>query len=299
MKNESLTPTALLTVLLVLPQLTTPAIPVSTFYEVSVHADGNGVWYVEHRYALKSGEDLEAFKAAAETIASETAAEYKVRVERVVAEASSILGREMKLSDFKVTADVRQTLTGAVGVVTISFKWLGFAVKNDGVLSVGDVFIGGLSLMEGESFTVKIPEGYVVENVSPKPDEVVGNLVRWYGRKSFGDGEPRLILSHATTGNEANRLALWLNPALVLTLAAAVLAAVFFARKRAKPVENTDIQTILDIIKRHGGTVSQSIIVDETGMSKARVSMILKLLEENGRVMRFKRGREKIVRIKR
>ncbi|MEM2024654.1 MAG: hypothetical protein QXG69_07730, partial [Candidatus Caldarchaeum sp.] len=157
MKNESLTPTALLTVLLVLPQLTTPAIPVSTFYEVSVHADGNGVWYVEHRYALKSGEDLEAFKAAAETIASETAAEYKVRVERVVAEASSILGREMKLSDFKVTADVRQTLTGAVGVVTISFKWLGFAVKNDGVLSVGDVFIGGLSLMEGESFTVKIP----------------------------------------------------------------------------------------------------------------------------------------------
>ncbi|MEM4410654.1 MAG: hypothetical protein QXT61_03005, partial [Candidatus Caldarchaeum sp.] len=107
MKNESLTPTALLTVLLVLPQLTTPAIPVSTFYEVSVHADGNGVWYVEHRYVLKSGEDLEAFKAAAETIASETAAEYKVRVEGVVAEASSILGREMKLSDFKVTSDVR------------------------------------------------------------------------------------------------------------------------------------------------------------------------------------------------
>ncbi|MEM2000852.1 MAG: helix-turn-helix domain-containing protein [Candidatus Caldarchaeum sp.] len=288
----------LMTHLFILLQLTTPASTASTFYTVSVEADGKGLWHVEHRYVLKTGEDLEAFKAAAASIAREIEAEYRSRVEDIIAKASNTLGRRMWLADFKVLTDVRQTLTGAVGVVALSFTWHGFASKKDETLLVGDVFIDGLSLVEGESFTVKIPDGYVVETVSPKPDEMQENLVRWYGRKSFSDGEPKLTLSPAAGLRKTDDILPGVLSALPLVATATVIAVmvIFIIMRRRQLVEGADIQMVLDVVRKHGGAVPQSLIVEETGMSKAKVSMILKLLEEQGRVSRVRRGREKLVR---
>ncbi len=298
MKRSQLLSIYLVTFSLLFTQFALQQKPVSIHYIVYVDAEGNGRWYIEHRYALKTDEDLEAFQAAAANISLTFEKEYRLRIERIIEEASSIIGRHMSLGNFSINTTVFQTVTGPVGVVTISFQWLGFARKDGEKILIGDVFIGGMLLLEGESFTVKIPESLVIESVSPKPDEYRENMITWYGRKSFVDGEPKITASPfaGTSGGEGQ------TSPIIQTLTLAAIASIAFAlilyfRKRPKHVEHSDIQAIIKVLKKHGGITSQSTIVEETGMSKAKVSLLLKMLEADGRVTRFKQKNEKIVRL--
>jgi hypothetical protein len=76
----------------------------------------------------------------------------------------------MSVENLTMTAKVTETLTGSVGVIRIDFVWKGFAKLVDGKLEVGDVFIGGLVLLDGESLRFVFPEHLLIAEVFPKPD---------------------------------------------------------------------------------------------------------------------------------
>jgi hypothetical protein len=128
-----------------------------TIYQIQLRTDGSALWTVEHRYPLGEKDSSDLFDQASKSLGS-LAESYRSRLESVVSRVSSQLGRPMSVENLTVTAKVAETLTGSVGVIRIDFVWKGFAKLVDGKLEVGDVFIGGLVLLDGESLRFVFPE---------------------------------------------------------------------------------------------------------------------------------------------
>jgi DNA-binding transcriptional ArsR family regulator len=280
----------------------------STHFIVSVYVDGSARWVVEHRYPLRSEEDVEAFRVVAANVSKELSETYRLRLQTVIQEASRLTGRAMGLTEFAVHTSTQTTVTGSVGIIVVEFVWTGFAATADGKISVGDVFVGGLSLASGETLTLKIPEGYNAVDYSPKPDEARSDSLTWYGPRTFTDRRPLVVLSRlseqAVTGaptgvaSGQGRVASdWLFAVLLVAVVAAGASAALLMRRRGGRVQESGFREIIEVLRRHGGEAPQHVIVEETGLSKASVSMMLKALEASGVVVRVKSGKTKVVRL--
>ncbi|MEM4417439.1 MAG: MarR family transcriptional regulator [Nitrososphaerota archaeon] len=285
-----------LILLLVVPLQT---IPQFTDYKIALSPDGSAEWVVEYRYPVREG-DEHFFRMAVDRL-NETAAGYADRIRTVVAEASNLIGREMAVEGFTVDARLVETLSGNVAIITLKFKWMDFAtVTQDGEVRVGDVFVGGLFLLEGERLRIEYPAKMSISEVRPPPDSLGPGYVEWVGKRSFSDGEPKLILKPGETaisdGWAAGGVAVILAGAGV---SGAVTAFVLGKRLVKRPAGHGDVQKVLEIIRRHGGSVPQSEIVRESGLPKSTVSAVLKYLEDEGKVVRTRVGREKNVKLAR
>jgi hypothetical protein len=293
----------LLISMLLAPLVTAFASGESTHFIVSVYVDGSARWVVEHRYPLRSEEDVEAFRVVAANVSKELSETYRLRLQTVIQEASRLTGRAMGLTEFAVHTSTQTTVTGSVGIIVVEFVWTGFAATADGKISVGDVFVGGLSLDSGETLTLKIPEGYNAVDYSPKPDEVRDDSLVWYGPKSFMDRRPMVVFSKPSMSTEVVSGQGIVNNQLFVVLpsmiAVAVVSTVFFLwrRRGSGRVTDSGFRGIIEVLRRHGGEAPQHVIVEETGLSKASVSMMLKALEASGVVVRVKSGKTKVVRL--
>jgi hypothetical protein len=293
----------LLISMLLAPLVTAFASGESTHFIVSVYVDGSARWVVEHRYPLRSEEDVEAFRVVAANVSKELSETYRLRLQTVIQEASKLTGRAMGLTEFAVHTSTQTTVTGSVGIIVVEFVWTGFAATADGKISVGDVFVGGLSLASGETLTLKIPEGYNAVDYSPKPDEVRDDSLVWYGPKSFMDRRPMVVFSKPSMSTEVVSGQGIVNNQLFVVLpsmiAVAVVSTVFFLwrRRGSGRVTDSGFRGIIEVLRRHGGEAPQHVIVEETGLSKASVSMMLKALEASGVVVRVKSGKTKVVRL--
>jgi hypothetical protein len=293
----------LLISMLLTPLVTAFASVESTHFIVSVYVDGSARWVVEHRYPLRSEEDVEAFRVVAANVSKELSETYRLRLQTVIQEAFRLTGRAMGLTEFAVHTSTQTTVTGSVGIIVVEFVWTGFAATADGKISVGDVFVGGLSLASGETLTLKIPEGYNAIDYSPKPDEVRDDSLVWYGPKSFMDRRPMVVFSKPSMSTEVVSGQGIVNNQLFVVLpsmiAVAVVSTVFFLwrRRGSGRVTDSGFRGIIEVLRRHGGEAPQHVIVEETGLSKASVSMMLKALEASGVVVRVKSGKTKVVRL--
>jgi DNA-binding transcriptional ArsR family regulator len=299
----------LLISMLLTPLVTAFASVESTHFIVSVYVDGSARWVVEHRYPLRSEEDVEAFRVVAANVSKELSETYRLRLQTVIQEASRLTGRAMGLTEFAVHTSTQTTVTGSVGIIVVEFVLTGFAATADGKISVGDVFVGGLSLASGETLTLKIPEGYNAVDYSPKPDEARSDSLTWYGPRTFTDRRPLVVLSKlsgpavtgASTGvaSGQGRVASdWLFAVLLVAVAASGASAALLMRRRGSVgVQESGFREIIEVLRRHGGEAPQHVIVEETGLSKASVSMMLKALEASGVVVRVKSGKTKVVRL--
>jgi hypothetical protein len=66
-------------------------------------------------------------------------------------------------------------------------------------------------------------------------------------------------------------------------------------QSRSEQAELTDQEVIIDILDDHEGRMKQAKIVDETGWSKSKVSMLLSDMDEDGEISKLRVGRENIV----
>ncbi|MEM0444623.1 MAG: MarR family transcriptional regulator [Nitrososphaerota archaeon] len=271
-------------------------------YHVSLLPDGSAIWTVEHRFPLLKPEEAEAFGRLSARSDNLTL-EYREAVESIVSEASFTLGRSMWIEDFRIELKTAKTMSGEIGLIKITFVWRGFSKPlESGALELGDVFIGGFYLADGETLRITAPEGFRVSEARPAPDTLSVDYVEWRGRIVFSDGEPRLVVNPASTASQTPQTIMMDMPPLY-ALAASALALsvtlVILRRRRRRPLRESELDTVLRIIKSHGGVIYQSQIVRESGLSKSTVSTILKVLESEGRVVREREGRENLVRLAR
>jgi hypothetical protein len=287
----------------------------SITYTITVQEDGTGIWHVEYRTLLASDEDQKAFDAYAKNLSGLFLPQFRDLMQRSASQASVATSRKMEITDFSGDAVVQISPTGKYGIVFYSFNWKGFAKPGD-QLTIGDAFAGGMYLAKDHTLIIRYPAGYTVSLAEPVPDQVRDGLI-WYGQRSFGAGEPRLVFEQSGFPY----VPVLFGSVLVLI----VIAVVFFILKKRrlentnepddidKPVETdepdsatvplseADIisleEKIIQLLQASNGEQYQSEIVKNLGLPKSTVSATLNDLHKRGVIQKVKKGRENLIRL--
>jgi len=309
--------------------------------KVNIHLNGSATWVIESFIPLKSEDDVRVFEdyvRSFEKYRLELLGNFTERIERIVRAASEATGRRMEARGFDVSAELIQLISGEkVGVVRYRFIWDGFSEKRDGEIIVGDVFIGGFYLYEGDSLSITIPKGSTILEATPKPDKKDGETIVWFGKKIFPDRTPYIKISTLTattiatetytipgiqttytTATETHRvetvktqttyrpppsLLETMMPILIVVIATIVGVSMLLIGLRKRTGEKDfyvgDADAVINAIRELGGSAFQQQIVEKTGFSKSKVSEILKALEKNKIVRRVRVGRKYLVALTR
>lgn len=339
-------------------------------FQITVYDDGSAEWTFRFQRTLTNETERNDFQTYAERFnenSTDLYADFQRRARTLVTQGANETGRSMNATGFEKRAYVN-TL-GNQGIVELTFRWVGFAlVGDDGTVTVGDVFDGGLYIRSDQRLVVRHGPGLGFDSVSPSPDSISGDSlsgsdsITWAGERSFTDERPRIVLvppatdSPTETGSTGGASAgqgtptasgesppvaettpgsagddglgllplVGLGAVLLLGLGAAVAyRSGAFGGARATiddddgdppgavsasseatatpepaiPDEEllSDEDRVMGLLDERGGRMKQVDIVDETGWSKSKVSMLLSDMEEDELISKLRVGRENII----
>ena len=296
-----------LVLLLMAPAAGQPESREMTTYSLQIQEDGSALWTVEYRTPLAGADEQTAFGNYSRELTSVYLPEFQTLMEQSASQAAVTTGRPMQARDFTSDSAIQSVPTGTFGVVRYTFTWDGFANKEEG-LEVGDAFVGGLYLTRDHTLIIRPPSGYFVQQVDPSPDRIQDGLV-WYGMRSFGPGEPEVVLAK-------EGFSVLLIGVAVVAGALVILGLLFWRRRRpGKPpapgtsppadalptgieVKNLEDRILL-LLEAGGGEMYQSDMTQRLGMPKSTVSAALAALHERKAIVKVKKGRENLIRISR
>ncbi len=283
----------------------------SRLLDIEVNSDGSATWIFTRRYSLKTEDDVQIFQLYLSEFDAKKEEYLKIfsgNMRAMVDRASNLTGRNMTAKDFEIDAGILQTPTGSVGVIEYRCVWVGFALVEDPHIRIGDVFEAGFFLFENDELTIRYPQKYEVVEVSPVPDVRLDyeRMLTWYGPKSFGAEEPKVLLEKKAVGVIEVLQAYWAPVGLAsIGLGLGVFLFYRFNKKRKKDIEKevpqfllkleSDEDKVVRLLKSMGGGAHQSTIGEKCGFSRSKTSQLLKNMENAGIVRREKRGREKLV----
>ena len=308
-----------------------------TTFRITVLEDGDATWTMTHERVLETDEDVEHFETWAEEFEREETdlfRDFQAQAEGLVGAGEEHTERSMAATDFERAASV-ELRPEEIGVVTLSFHWSGFAPVEDGTVTVGDVFAGGLYISEGQTLIVEPGEGIVVTSVAPEPDvdgtTTGSDRLIWEGERQFADGQPTVVLEErgATDGIGGigaivPGLGSWLGPLALFAIAVAIVVGAAWHRvgRPLGPLADIDLRSgstesadaagagpdpipdeellsdedrVVRLIRENGGRMKQVKIVEETDWSKSKVSMLLSEMEDEGTISKLRVGRENII----
>jgi len=279
----------------------------SVAYTVTVAEDGSALWRVEYRTLLPSGTDVTDFEAYTLDLPNIYLPQFRELMERSAAQAAVMTGRNMEITGVTGDAVIQESPTGRYGVVVYTARWNGFT-QGGTTMTIGDAFAGGLYLENGNTLVIRYPATYTVTRVTPEPDDSRSGLV-WYGQRSFGAGEPRVVLEQQAFPLIA------VAAGLVLIIVIAGVVVVFLRRRRRNTetipgeppapefLTETEILSLEDrivqLLRSHDGEMFQSEIVRMTGLPRSTVSTVLNDLHVRGTILKVKKGRENLIRLTR
>jgi hypothetical protein len=297
---------AIIAVVLLVPLISdaAPVLPDSSVtYTIAISEDGSANWHVEYRTPLATDEDAGEFDSYAKNLTTAYLPQFRDLMQRSAAQASAATSRSMEITDFAGDAVIQTNPTGRYGIVFYSFGWKNFAAAGPD-LAIGDAFAGGMYLAEDTTLIIRYPEGYAVRVAEPAPDLTRDGLI-WYGQRSFGTGEPRLVVEKPGFP--------WL-PILagsILVLLVIVGSYMVMVKRRSSPPDETDDspvalsetelftleERIVQLLKTSGGEQYQAEIVKNLGLPKSTVSATLNDLHKRGIIQKVKKGRENLIRL--
>ncbi|MCK4928171.1 MAG: LPXTG cell wall anchor domain-containing protein [Methanosarcinales archaeon] len=304
-------------------------------YTFDLHTDGEAWYIIEYRTLLDSQVRMDEFNSFKLMVEGNNTyiTEFEANMRSIVSEAGIATSRPMTASDFDVLVSVQNTATGNYGIVRSSFKWSHLAEVSGSSIMLGDVFFGGQYISNGDTFVVKVPDGYKVSGATPEPDVQRKDELIWNGPRTFNSGEPGVTFEKGTS---------WLLIAGILVVVGA--GAFFLFKKKgdngsnnasrpgkvikaetSEPVMAThsqpsvstdtgigagvgsgissgtglesDEDIIISMLKESGGAMMQSGIVKNSGFSKSKTSALLNKMAEDGLIQRVKKGRENLIRL--
>jgi uncharacterized membrane protein len=273
----------------------------TTTYTITIREDGTALWHVEYRALLDSNEDLDAFENYSRDLTAVYLPLFKELMQRSAAQAAAATLRHMETGGFSGDVVVQTSPTGRYGVVFYSFNWTGFARQGND-LTIGDVFAGGMYLAKDNTLIIRVPSGYTVKAAEPAPDQVRDGLI-WYGLRSFGAGEPRLVLEKPVFPIIPVALGL-------VIIAGAGLMFLIIKKRRIGPDEPKEPdaplseaemisveERIVQLLKINRGELFQSEIVKNLGLPKSTISITLNDLHRRKVIQKVKKGKENLIRL--
>lgn len=268
-------------------------------YTAQIREDGSALWTIRQ---FSSSDD-----------AVETWESFQNKVFDLVESAQNVTGRTMNIDETSLQID--STLSFNSKITEYSFVWKGFCVVQGADLIFGDVF--GVNNFFGKLFgdasmQISYPGGYIVKSVYPPPLEGqdTGQVIRWPRTQDLGS-QVNVVLTPDSGSVSFGGFAIgWSLITAVILAAASVSVLGFYMLKRRKgisktesihpekpPIESED-EKVLRLIRTSGGTMRQSEVTERLGFSKAKTSQLLSALEIRGSLVRYKKGRDKIVVLK-
>jgi hypothetical protein len=277
----------------------------SVAYTVTVADDGSALWRVEYRTLLSTSSDVADFEAYSLDIPAVYLPQFRELMERSAAQAAVMTGRHMEITGVTGDAVMQESPTGRYGVVVYTARWNGFT-QGGTTITIGDAFAGGLYMEKDNMLIIRYPETYTIVQAEPEPDNSRDGLA-WYGQRSFGAGEPRVVLEQQAFPLLAAAAGL----GLVIVIAVATFV---FLRRRRKNNGNIPEETpappslteteilsledrIVQLLRSHDGEMHQSEIVRVTGLPRSTVSTVLNDLHMRGMIIKVKKGRENLIRL--
>ena len=275
----------------------------TTTYEININANGSAVWVIERRALLITDDDINEFFNYSSL---ESFSEFTQTIQMMVGEAWQKTDRDMSVDDFEVTFNLFNATVGYYGAIRYKFDWIGFARNENGTIKIGDVFNGQyIDLLQEDILVIKFPDGYTA--VSSPQGEQSGRTLKWYGPRNFSAQEPTVILQQASFSfwETLQNYSLVIIGMIILGTGS-IGVWIFKLRKKDKVLvgayssgailgnENGE-DKIIAMLRDAGGSLLQSTITKKCRFSKAKTSLLLKKLEEQRKVTRQKKGREKIV----
>lgn len=267
-------------------------------YMIQVSSDGSATWTVTQTLDVNSSfETLETLQS---------------RLTSLVDVSESVVGRSMSVAvDSLVFTQVSSSYIEA----RYEFVWMNFSQLEGSRIVIGDVFrtSGFFDRLYGDG-TVQVlySSQYSVESVEPTPyvrnDSV--QTLEWLGTKDLQDGTRIVLTQESGTSSlfgslKANAI---LITSVVAIVAVSLIALFGYSRMKKKRVRTAvegnikllsklenDEERVVKLVRSSGGSMYQSAIKDQLGFSKAKASQLLSVLEKNGTVTRYKKGRDKIV----
>lgn len=272
-------------------------------YRIEVRADGSATWIIEHVFV--KGQDEAMFAQLSNPIYFND--NFVENIKSLVNATKEETGRmNMTVEDFVMTVNV----SGSYSIVKYQFHWREFAETEDTQIEIGDVFeVEGLFLYGEGTVNIEYPSEYMIKSASPRPNEKSGQTLTWYGIRDFETGEPRIVLKEKVASGfveivKENALTI----VSLIALAGVSSISFYYFRLRKKEVVVTkpptppsvlgiedDEEKVVNLLRAAGGSMYQSTIADHCNFSRSKTSKLLTTMESKGKVIREKRGRERVV----
>ncbi|MGD6853305.1 MAG: helix-turn-helix transcriptional regulator [Candidatus Bathyarchaeia archaeon] len=270
-------------------------------YHVQIRSDGSALWIIKQ------------FSNANAT--TETWESLQTKIFDLIDEAYSATNREMDIDENSV--QINTTISSDSKTTEYSFLWLNFSVIKNGEIFFGDVFKvhGFFNYLFGDAaIKINYPSEYAVKSVYPPPTERQDTLQSWtWARTQDLTSSTAVVLtqngSNQNIANGGLRFGLLISVVLVAVVSVSLVGFYMFKRRRnnAKPIQlpvdepspvESEEDKITRLLKTSGGTLRQSEITETLKFSKAKTSQLLTALESRGILTRYKKGRDKIVNLK-
>ncbi|MBW6517529.1 MAG: hypothetical protein K0A89_03395 [ANME-2 cluster archaeon] len=279
---------------------------------IDILENGNAVWTMEEYLPLANQNEIDEWKGFIQSreITEQyqfDIGEFSKRIEGFIYLAEVSSDRSMNAENYNVSYGTVNTISGAFGIIRFSFEWTNFSIMDSNKIVIGDVFSEGMILSTDNVLTIKVPDGYKVASVSPDYDRRDGNGLIWDGTisRSFKAGEPALILERKSAGLEIISVllvALIVGSFVVLwnrrdTLVFDIKRYMISQFNSPQPEILADEEMIENILVKAGGQEYQSEIVSKSGLSKSTISILIKKMNEEGKVIKIKKGKGNIIRL--
>lgn len=264
---------------------------------IKIYEDGSALWNLETKFELKTQSDIDFFNgymAALEEDKEFIIQQKKDSLQEIINDVAYSSGREMTVENISLNYQSIDSINKKFGLVNIKFVWKGFGLKDKDLIKIGDAFSKGSFIEEGEVLLIEYPKEYSINNVYPEPNEKRENSLLWYGPKILLENEPRIILEKKSLVNSTNILLV----GIVSILAIIIIVLIFHLtcrKKKNSPMLLSDQEKIINILKSSGGKCFQNYIVDQSGMSKSKISQIISEMEKTELISKQKYGKNNLI----
>jgi uncharacterized membrane protein len=268
-------------------------------YSVQVNSDGSALWKITN---------FSDVNASVGTFSS-----FQDKVSSLIESASNATHRDMAVDENSL--QINTTISSESKTTEYSFLWQNFSLIQGHQIVFGDVFQVNdffTQLYGDAALQIIYPASFSVRSVTPAPyqrDDSAKTL-DWARTQDLVNGQTHVLLTSTGVNDNSHQIG-WQQFAVVgavVAVGATLFLAGFYLFRRRNASKSasmvilavseeleTEEGKILKLLKSSGGNMHQSAIVEQSRFSKAKTSQLLALLEKNGDITRYKKGRDKIV----
>jgi uncharacterized membrane protein len=266
-------------------------------YNINLSKDGSALWTIIYVTDIDSSVD--------------SWEEFEQRLVSSIDTAKGRTARDMALDFTSLEMSIQIDWETSSKTIVYIFRWQNFSLIEQGQISFGDVFSDKFfsSLYGDGELYVTYPSEYYLSSVSLRPNQIVDSThtLHWYRTQDFLAGSQSVLFN--STDADSNEVLNLFTGAVICSGALAIVVIWFFILKQKRrqkeelselelpswqKVEN-DQEKILQLLQSSGGNLKQAEVCDKLRFSRAKTSLLLRDMEKNSLVKRYKQGKNKIV----